>query len=316
MTEYAVEADALTRRFGKFTAVDGVTLRVPRGSIYGFLGPNGAGKTTTIKMFCGLERPTSGTGKVAGYDIATQATKIKERIGYMSQAFSLYADLTVEQNIRFFADVYLVPRAKVAERRAFALSMAGIEAETVGRLTGELPGGFKQRLALGCAVLHEPEVLFLDEPTAGVDPLGRRQFWDLIHTLAGRGMTVFVTTHYMDEAENCGVVAFLRDGKLIAADDPAKMRRDHDDGRLLRVSVPARVASQDRVAATLAAWDAVERVSPFGAALHVHAKRRVSPEESAAFLRDAGMAPEYVQPIRPSLEDVFLRMVERKQDVP
>jgi len=309
MSGFAVEADGLTRRFGKFTAVDGVTLRVPKGSIYGFLGPNGAGKTTTIKMFCGLERPTSGTGKVAGYDIATQATKIKERIGYMSQAFSLYADLTVEQNIRFFADVYLVPRARLAERRAFALSMAGLE-KLAGRLTGELPGGFKQRLALGCAVLHEPEVLFLDEPTAGVDPLGRRQFWDLIYTLAGKGMTVFVTTHYMDEAENCAVVAFLRDGKLIAADDPAKMRRDHDDGRLLRLQVPAAIATPEAVAAALSSWDAVERVSPFGAALHVHAKRRLTPEEASEFLRTKNLVPDYVQPIRPSLEDVFLRMVD------
>lgn len=310
MTDFAVEAEQLTRRFGSFTAVDAVTLLVPKGSIYGFLGPNGAGKTTTIKMFCGLERPTSGTGRVAGYDIATQASRIKERIGYMSQAFSLYADLTVEQNIRFFADVYLVPRKRIAERRAFALQMAGLE-NIEGRLTGELPGGFKQRLALGCAVLHEPEVLFLDEPTAGVDPLGRRQFWDLIYTLAGKGMTVFVSTHYMDEAENCAVVAFLRDGKLIAADDPAKMRRDHDDGRLLRVQVPASTAPQEAVVAALAKWDAVERVSPFGAALHVYARRRVTPDEAAAWLRTHRLAPDYVQPIRPSLEDVFLRIVEQ-----
>ena len=307
--KYAVEAQDLTRRFGDFVAVDRVSLQVPAGSIYGFLGPNGAGKTTTIKMLCGLEKPTSGTGTVAGFDVRTQSDQLKGAIGYMSQAFSLYTDLTVAQNVEFFGEVYLVPRKRLAERRAFVLKMAGLEGRE-SQLTGTLSGGYKQRLALGCAVIHEPQVLFLDEPTAGVDPLGRRQFWDLIYALAGKGMTVFVTTHYMDEAENCAVVAFLRDGRLIASDDPAKLRRDHDDGKLLRVLVPAEVAPPESVGKALAAWERVARVAPFGSAFHVHAKERLAPAEVDAFLRAHELPPEYVHPIRPSLEDVFLRLVE------
>jgi ABC-2 type transport system ATP-binding protein len=311
VTDFAVEAKELTKRFGDFVAVDHVTLEVPAGSIYGFLGPNGAGKTTTIKMLCGLERPTSGSARVAGCDIERQTHELKERIGYMSQAFSLYEDLTVDQNIRFFGDVYRVPKPKLAERRAFVLSMAGLEGQEK-RLSGTLAVGWKQRLALGCAVLHEPRVLFLDEPTAGVDPLGRRQFWDLIYALAARGVTVFVTTHYMDEAENCATVAFLRDGKLVASGDPAAMRREHDDRRLIRLSVPVSRGSHEQVAAALRAWPAIERVSPFGSAFHVRsAGAPMDPAEVTRYLSAKGLEPEYVQPIRPSLEDVFLKLVER-----
>ncbi|HVO30736.1 MAG TPA: ABC transporter ATP-binding protein [bacterium] len=314
--EYSVECENLTRRYGDFVAVDHVTLRVKPGEIYGFLGPNGAGKTTTIKMLCGLEKPSEGSARVADCDIARDAERLKGAIGYMSQLFSLYEDLTVEQNIRFFADVYLVPRKQLAERKRFVLSMAGIEGRE-RMLTGTLPQGLKQRLALGCAVIHQPTVLFLDEPTAGVDPLGRRRFWELIYSLAAQRMTVFVTTHYMDEAENCHRVAFLRAGKLIATGDPAALRRENDDGKLLAVAVPASVAAPERVAETLGSWERLAQVTPFGSSFHVRARSgAVSPAELDDFLRAKGLSPEYVRPIRPSLEDVFLHMVEERGEEP
>ena len=305
----AVQADHLTRRFGTFTAVDDLSLSVEAGSIYGFLGPNGAGKTTTIKMLCGLERPTSGRASVAGLDVARDAEALKERIGYMSQAFSLYEELTVDQNIRFFSDVYLVPRARMAERRAFALEMSGLAGHEK-RLTRTLAVGWKQRLALACAVLHEPQVLFLDEPTAGVDPIGRRRFWELIYALAAKGVTVFVTTHYMDEAENCAKVAFLRDGRLIASGDPAAMRREHDDHRLLHVQ-PAAGRPPDETRRALASWERVESASPFGSAIHLRTRAPMEPREVEAWLAARGLAPESVEAIRPSLEDVFLQLVEK-----
>ncbi|HYN20771.1 MAG TPA: ABC transporter ATP-binding protein, partial [Thermoanaerobaculia bacterium] len=208
MNEVAVEVHELTRKYGAFVAVDRVSFAVAKEEVFGFLGPNGAGKTTTIKMLTGLVEPTSGTGHVAGYDIRTERRQIKRHIGYMSQLFSLYADLTVEENIAFFSGLYSVPRERRAERRDWVLRMAGIEDQRK-RLTGELSLGWKQRLALGCAVLHEPLVLFLDEPTSGVDPISRRSFWDLIYELASSGTTVFVTTHYMEEAEYCDRLALM-----------------------------------------------------------------------------------------------------------
>ena len=219
----AVEVEELTRRFGDFVAVDRVTFSVRRGEIFGFLGPNGAGKTTTIKMLTGLLPPSSGRGRVAGYDIMRDTAAIKQSIGYMSQLFSLYGDLTVDENIGFFAGLYGVPRERRAERRAHVLAMAGLEHEG-SRLTGDLPLGWKQRLALGSAVLHEPPVLFLDEPTSGVDPIARRQFWELIDELADGGTTVFVSTHYMEEAEYCHRLALMNRGQLIALDAPAALR--------------------------------------------------------------------------------------------
>jgi ABC-type multidrug transport system ATPase subunit len=220
-----VSVQNLTRRFGDFTAVDDVSFDVAKGEIFGFLGPNGAGKTTTIKMLTGLLAPTSGTGTVTGHDIRADSEWIKHRIGYMSQLFSLYNDLTVEENIAFFAGLYEVTGERLAARRAWLLAMAGLQDQTK-RLTAELPLGYKQRLALGCAVLHEPPVLFLDEPTSGVDQMARRSFWELIYGFADRGMTVFVTTHYMKEAEYCHRVALMNRGKLIALDEPAALMRE------------------------------------------------------------------------------------------
>jgi ABC-2 type transport system ATP-binding protein len=221
----AVVLDHLTKRFDSFTAVDAVSLSVPRGQIFGFLGPNGAGKSTTIRMMCGILAPTSGSGSVAGFDIASQAERIKENIGYMSQRFSLYEDLTVEENIAFYGGIYRIPPPRLKERAEWVISMAGLTGRRQSK-AGELSGGWRQRLALGCAILHEPAIVFLDEPTSGVDPLSRRTFWELIRILAAGGVTVFVTTHYMDEAENCDRLALIYHGELVAVGTPQELKQE------------------------------------------------------------------------------------------
>jgi ABC-2 type transport system ATP-binding protein len=219
----AVEIENLVKKFGSFVAVDNVSLDVRRGEIFGFLGPNGAGKSTTIRILCGLLRPTSGRATVGGFDVYTQAEEVRQTIGYMSQRFSLYDDLRVGENIDFFSGVYGVPKDQREERKRAILRMAGLE-EREQMLTGLLPGGWKQRLALGCAIVHEPPILFLDEPTSGVDPIARRNFWDLIYDLSLRGQTVFVTTHYMDEAEYCHRLALMYRGRIIADGTPAQLK--------------------------------------------------------------------------------------------
>lgn len=221
----AVLLTGLTRRFGDFTAVDAINLKVSKGEIFGFLGPNGAGKSTTIRMLCGILEPTSGSGMVAGFDVATQAERIKENIGYMSQKFSLYEELTVEENISFYGGIYRIPSRQLAERADWVIGMAGLEERRRSR-AGELSAGWRQRLALGCALLHRPPIIFLDEPTAGVDPLNRRRFWQLIHQLASEGVTVFVTTHYMDEAEYCDRLALIYRGELVAVGTPEELKRE------------------------------------------------------------------------------------------
>jgi drug efflux transport system ATP-binding protein len=222
--EAAVVLDRLTRRFGEFTAVDAVSLTVHRGEIFGFLGPNGAGKSTTIRMLCGILPPTGGSGTVAGFDIAGEPERIKENIGYMSQRFSLYEDLTVAENIAFYGGIYRLPAARLRERTEWVVTMAGL-AERRDSKAGELSGGWRQRLALGCAILHDPPIVFLDEPTSGVDPLSRRRFWDLIRAMAAQGTTVFVTTHYLDEAEYCGRLALIYHGALVAIGTPEELKR-------------------------------------------------------------------------------------------
>jgi ABC-2 type transport system ATP-binding protein len=218
-----IRAQRLTKHYRGVVALDGLDLEVRRNSIFGFLGPNGAGKTTTIRILCGLLEPTSGEAWVNGFDVATEAERVKQSIGYMSQKFSLYDDLTVEENLEFFSMVYGVPRERRKERQEFALRMAGLENER-RKMTRELAGGWKQRLALGCAVLHEPPVLFLDEPTSGVDPLARRRFWDLIYEMAEGGAAVLVSTHYMDEAEYCGRLALMHRGRVVALGSPPELR--------------------------------------------------------------------------------------------
>jgi ABC-2 type transport system ATP-binding protein len=294
----------LTRRFGDFTAVDGVTLDVRPGEIFGFLGPNGAGKTTTIKMLTGLLSPTDGEGWVAGLDIRSERRAIKNRIGYMSQRFSLYTDLTVRENIELFAGLYGVDGGRLEERRRWILEMSELAgAET--RTTGELPLGWKQRLALGCAMVHEPSILFLDEPTSGVDPVARRRFWDLIDGLSDRGTTVFVSTHYMEEAEYCHRLALLNRGRLIALDTPRALRA--------RVVEPIlEVKSDDAPGAVdaLRGTPGVLEAAMFGRALHVIV---VDAEEGAAAVRRAlsaaGRRVDHIAPVEPSLEDVFVSLV-------
>jgi ABC-2 type transport system ATP-binding protein len=300
----AVVADEMSRRFGDFVAVDRVTFSVGYGEIFGFLGPNGAGKTTTIKMLAGLLPPSSGRGSVAGFDVATEAAAIKLRIGYMSQLFSLYEDLLVEENIAFFTRLYGVERRRRAERRDWVLAMARLE-EHRRKRTSEIPLGWKQRLALGCALLHEPPILFLDEPTSGVDPITRRSFWDVIYELAGQGTTVFVSTHYMEEAEYCHRLALMNRGRLIALDRPAGIRGAVSE-TILQVEVerPA-----DATKALRGTADVIE-VSMFGRVLHVavsdgeRGRRAVSSR-----LEQNGFRCERIAPIEPTLEDAFVAHV-------
>ena len=219
MGEPAVEVRGLTKRFGDFVAVDDVSFEIARGEVFGLLGPNGAGKSTTVRMLCGILAPSAGEGRVAGHDIAREAEAVRSRIGYMSQRFSLYLDLTVRENLDFYGGVYGLSAGALRERRRWALAMAGLEAQQ-DRLTAELSAGWRQRLALGCALLHEPQVVFLDEPTAGADPISRRQFWDVIYGLREAGVTSLVATHYMDEAERCDRLAFIYGGRLAAVDRP------------------------------------------------------------------------------------------------
>ncbi len=308
MSGIAVEVEDLTRTYGDFVAVDHVSFTVDASEVFGFLGPNGAGKTTTIKMLTGLVPPTSGQGQVAGFDIRTQTREIKRHIGYMSQLFSLYGDLTVEENIAFFSGLYGVPRARRPERRDWALEMAGL-ADQRRRLTGELPLGWKQRLALGCAVLHEPPVLFLDEPTSGVDPISRRAFWDLIYVLAAAGTTVFVTTHYMEEAEYCNRLALMNRGQLIALDTPARLRESRRDP-LLEI----RTRNGPAVVEALQGAPGVRQVGLFGR--NVHATISEEGMDVAAWLAARGVEVEGVEEITPSLEDVFVALVEEAGGAP
>ncbi len=307
----AVEVEELTRRFGAFVAVDRVSFEVARGEVFGFLGPNGAGKTTTIKMLAGLLAPSAGRGRVAGFDVATEPRRIKRQIGYMSQLFSLYGDLTVEENIGFFAGLYGVPRSRRAERRGWVLEMAGL-GEARGRLVRELPLGFKQRLALGCAVLHEPPILFLDEPTSGVDPLSRRSFWELIYQLAGAGTTVFTSTHYMEEAEHCHRLALMNRGRLIALDTPEALKRGAGEP-LLEVATAASV----RAIAALEGAPGVVRAGLFGRALHVAVADAAEGERAVRrALETAGVEVRSIAPVEPSLEDVFIARVEAAGGAP
>lgn len=226
MSEFSIRTKGLTKRFGSFVAVDGIDVEVKRGEIYGFLGANGAGKTTAMRMLCGLLVPTSGVGQVAGFDILKETAKIRTRIGYMSQKFALYPDLTLRENLKLSTDLYAIPRKLVAERMDEAIARCGI-AEMLGSITGTLPWGWQQRLSLACATAHHPEILFLDEPTGSVDPLSRRGFWDLIRAEAARGTTIFVTTHYMDEAEYCHRACFLVDGQVADVGTPPELKARH-----------------------------------------------------------------------------------------
>jgi ABC-2 type transport system ATP-binding protein len=303
----AVTVESLTRRFGDFTAVDDVSFSVPEGNIFGFLGPNGAGKTTLIKMLTGLLSPTEGTAKVAGLDPVKDGYLLRQRIGYMSQLFSLYADLTVAENISLFSGLYGVDRSVREERKRWALQMAGLE----GRddvLTGNLPLGYKQRLALGCAVLHQPAVLFLDEPTSGVDPVARRGFWNLIDGLSEGGTTVFVSTHYMEEAEYCHQLALMNRGLLIALDTPTNLR-----GRMTDPIIEFSTDDAPRAVVAVAGAPGVVEASMFGRAVHaVVEDENTARENIPRALRDRGLACGDLRLIPPSLEDLFVSLVRQE----
>jgi ABC-2 type transport system ATP-binding protein len=306
---HAVEIRDLVKTFGSFVAVDRVNLSVRRGEIFGFLGPNGAGKSTTIRMLCGLLKPTSGSATVGGLDIATESEAVKQNIGYMSQRFSLYDDLSVEENIDFFSGIYSVPRARRAERKDYVLRMAGIE-ERRSSLTGLLSGGWKQRLALGCAILHEPPILFLDEPTSGVDPIARRTFWDLIYQLSAAGHTIFVSTHYMDEAEYCHRLALMYRGKVIALGTPAELKSSLSSHNLFHLEVSDLLGAMN----ALEKIPGLSEIAVFGGGLHVTAgdAARAVPEMRSA-LEHAGISVPILEPIQPSMEDVFVAMIEEEE---
>ncbi len=303
-SERSVVIDNLVKRFGTFVAVDHISLETRKGEIFGFLGPNGAGKSTTIRMLCGLLRPTSGKAVVAGHDVAEDPEAVRQNIGYMSQKFSLYNDLKVIENLRLFAGLYSVPAQHLEERIAWALQMSNLKGQQ-NLITGTLPGGWKQRLALACAVLHSPPVIFLDEPTSGVDPISRRQFWELIHHMAGEGVSVFVTTHYMEEAEYCNRLALIFRGKMVALGTPSELKRKYMQGELLLVECDSLGPAVEALQNAPDIMDA----AVFGSALHLvvpNAEAAIS--EIRRYLETKDIAVTNVEQIRPSLEDVFVSL--------
>jgi ABC-2 type transport system ATP-binding protein len=300
----SVVVEDLLKRFGDFVAVNHISLETRKGEIFGFLGPNGAGKSTTIRMLCGLLTPTSGRAIVAGHDVGQEPEAVRQNIGYMSQKFSLYNDLKVIENLRLFAGLYSVPGNLVKERIAWALETANLKGQE-DLISGTLPGGWKQRLALGCAVLHRPPIIFLDEPTSGVDPISRRQFWDLIYQMAHDGVTVFVTTHYMEEAEYCNRLALIFRGKMVALGTPSDLKNNSMKGELLLVEC----AALGRAVEALQSAPGVLDAAVFGSALHLVVPRA---EEAIPqvkhYLTERGIEVGRIEKIRPSLEDVFVSL--------
>jgi len=308
---FAVEAADLSKRFGRFTAVDAVSFLVPRGTIFGLLGANGAGKSTIIRMLCGLLRSSSGTATVAGFDINRQSEQVKQNIGYMSQRFSLYLDLTVRENIRFFGGIYGLSREEVGRRLDWVLEMAGLR-QRLDDLTSELSGGWRQRLALGCAILHSPRIIFLDEPTAGVDPVSRREFWELINELAAGGTTVLITTHYLDEAEYANRILLIHSGRIVAQGTPGELKNSVLHGPTLEVSCSRCIEALKRLQSQ--PW--VRQTAVFGSTLHVRPLASLGLEETRRRVRELLSDPLFelrgVESIFPSLEDVFIQLIERQ----
>jgi drug efflux transport system ATP-binding protein len=305
----AVEVRDLVKRFGDFVAVDHVSLEVQPGEIFGFLGPNGAGKSTTIRMLCGLLTPTSGSARVGGFDVATEPESIKRNIGYMSQKFSLYDDLEVEENINFFSGIYGVADELREERKQYVLRMAGLE-ERRSSMTRLLSGGWKQRLALGCAILHRPPILFLDEPTSGVDPIARRSFWNLIYELSEAGKTIFVSTHYMDEAEYCHRLALMYRGRIIALGSPAELKRALTSHHLYDLETSDARESMRAIEGAEHVLD----IAVFGAGLHLTLD---DPDKALPGIRERlareGIQISRLERIEPSMEDVFVAMIESEE---
>jgi len=302
----AVKVENLEKRFGSFTAVNQLNFEVKQGEIFGFLGPNGAGKSTTIRMLCGIYSPTSGRGSVGGYDIVKEQDKIKEHIGYMSQKFSLYDDLTVEENIDFYSRIYNIPAAERVKRKEETISLAGI-AGLRKNLTGTLSGGWKQRLALGCAIIHQPKIIFLDEPTSGVDPITRNNFWKIIKGMAEEGRTVFVTTHYMEEAQNCDRLVMIYHGTMIAMGSPEEMKTKIMENDILEVVMPQAQSWLEKISQL----ESVKESALFGVSIHavVHEAQKAT-QEITNLLEQGKVSGYSVKKIKASLEDVFVSLIE------
>ena len=302
----AVSVQSLEKKFGDFTAVNRINFEVKAGEIFGFLGPNGAGKSTTIRMLCGIITPTSGSGEVGGFDIIREQHKINENIGYMSQKFSLYNDLTVEENINFYSGIYKIPQKDKKERLETTVRTAGLEGME-DKLTATLAGGWKQRLALGCALIHRPRIIFLDEPTSGVDPITRANFWGIIKGLAAQGVTIFVTTHYMDEAENCNRMVLIYHGTIIAAGTPQEMKTQGMKNEVLEITLADAQVWLEKIAQI----EGVKEAALFGANIHavVYDSSKAIPAIKD-FLQQAGAGESSVNKILPSLEDVFVSSIE------
>ncbi len=310
---YAIRVENLTKDFGSFRAVDHISFDVRRGQIFGFLGPNGSGKTTTIRMLLGLLHPSSGTAQVLGYDISRDSERVRPRLGYMSQRFSLYGDLTVLENLRFYGRTYGLKGERLRERIRFAVEMAGLKGRE-GERTKNLSGGWRQRLALGAAILHEPDLVFLDEPTAGVDPVSRRAFWDLLYEITTSGVTIFVTTHYMDEAEHCEELAFIHDGHIIARGSPSRIKETMMSGQVLEIAPPnpaqaVAILSEAQKNKALP----IEEVALYGSLIHLVAPQVEQYMDAIAdLLRVNGQEPGPMTVIAPSLEDVFISCIRRE----
>ncbi|HET7152355.1 MAG TPA: ABC transporter ATP-binding protein [Candidatus Kapabacteria bacterium] len=303
----AIQVKNLTKKFGDFTAVNSVSFDVPEGEIFGFLGANGAGKSTTIRMLCGLLEPTSGEAKVGGFDVLTESEQVKRNIGYMSQKFSLYNDISVEENLNFFGGVYGLSKEKLKERKKYVLEISHLVGQEK-RLTGALPGGIKQRLALGCAIIHEPKIIFLDEPTGGVDPVMRKEFWDLINELSEGGTTILVTTHYLDEAEYCNEIILINAGELIARGTPSEMKTNYIKNTILEIE-----CSDVSTAMTLLAKEkVVMEISLFGTYLHVQVQDEATARKRLPeVFQQNGIRLQRMDSIMPSLEDVFIHLIEK-----
>jgi drug efflux transport system ATP-binding protein len=309
---YSIEINNLTKKFGKFTSVDNISFKVKEGEIFGFLGANGAGKSTTIRMLCGILAPTSGDAMVGGYSVMKQPDDVKRNIGYMSQRFSLYDDLTVEENINFFGGVYGLKGKKLDERKKWVLKIANLNNKE-SLLTGSLPGGIKQRLALGTAVIHNPKIVFLDEPTSGVDPISRRGFWELINELSESGTTVFVTTHYLEEAEFCNNIILINAGKLIAEGNPKELKNNY----LLNDIIEVECSNAVKAMELLEKENYVEQTSIFSNNLHLIMNNNYKGKEQIVNLLDSqnNIAVKRIDKIVPTLEDVFIHLLDNKENV-
>lgn len=303
----SIMVEGLTKKFGAFTAVNNIAFNVKAGEIFGFLGPNGSGKSTTIRMLCGILEPSGGKASVLGFDVATQPEEIKQRIGYMSQKFSLYEDLTVNENLNFYGGIYGLKNAKLAERKKFVLEMAGLEGRE-DELAANLSAGWRQRLALGCAIIHEPEMLFLDEPTAGVDPVSRRKFWEMLYNMADAGKTLFVTTHYMDEAEHCHRVGFIYQGDIIALGTPDQIKQDHVRGKIIEV---IDIETSREALQAVSAAPGVDEAYFYGASIHAEIGPSGDIEVIDNHLKGLGFSGFSIQATQTSLEDVFVGLIER-----